>query len=634
MYTVSIPINTATCINFGIEKSIAEAKRAKADRIMLTLSSGPGDTGYTNDEETKSRIISSLSNAYHAFKKEGFEVGVWLWTFMLPKDGKYTCIESPLGIIDHSEACPTDKSFVAFASEYIRSLAAIGLDFILFDDDYRLGFFSNVLMGCTCPNHMKLISEDLGENLERADIKNYLLSGGKNKYRSAFIKANRKSLLDFAYAMRKAVDSVSPGTRLGVCSCISSWDIDGADSCEIAKALAGNTKPLLRLIGAPYWAAQNAWGNKLSDVIELSRLERSWCSDDIEIISEGDGYPRPRFYTPASYLEMYDLALRADGTFNGILKYMFDYVSSADYERKYIDTHEKNLDLYKRIDAIFGNKSACGIRVFEAARKYENMDIPESRSETEFAANMFFPISTKVTGYTSVPTKYYGEGVGIAFGENVKYIPENAAKSGLITDIDGAILLHEKGTDIGLVSVGESITPFKEEFLDGEAVRLADVRARNIKVSPKVKVRSNLFFENGECAGSYLYENANREKFCVLNFEAYGYTNFNSNDSYYCNYERQKEMAFIYTALCGKRLPVHSVGNPYFYLLAKKNAEDDAMAVCAFNFSADEICDGTILLDNEYKSIEFLTCSGKLNGNEVVLDRLSAFSYAIFEVKR
>ncbi len=140
MYTVSIPINTATCTHFGIEKSIAEAKRAKADIIMLTLSEGPGDTGYTNDEDVKTKIISSLSNAFHAFKKEGFEVGAWLWTFMLPKDGKYTCIESPLGTIDHTEACPSDKNFISFAAEYIKSLAKIGLDFILFDDDYRLGF--------------------------------------------------------------------------------------------------------------------------------------------------------------------------------------------------------------------------------------------------------------------------------------------------------------------------------------------------------------------------------------------------------------------------------------------------------------------------------------------------------------
>ena len=35
---------------------------------------------------------------------------------------------------------------------------------------------------------------------------------------------------------------------------MSSWDIDGTNAYELAKILAGNTKPLVRLIGAPYWA--------------------------------------------------------------------------------------------------------------------------------------------------------------------------------------------------------------------------------------------------------------------------------------------------------------------------------------------------------------------------------------------
>jgi hypothetical protein len=36
--------------------------------------------------------------------------------------------------------------------------------------------------------------------------------------------------------------------------------------------MAGNTKPILRLIGAPYWAIKQGWGNRLADVIELERM--------------------------------------------------------------------------------------------------------------------------------------------------------------------------------------------------------------------------------------------------------------------------------------------------------------------------------------------------------------------------
>lgn len=633
MYTVSIPIILNTTEEYGIENYLSEVKRAKVDRVMLAISDGPGNSVFEQYDVYKSALVQQVRKAYNIFKAEGYEVGAWFWAFMKSSD-EYTHIQSPVGNVVSSECCPADKKFTEFAADFIKTMASTGVDFILLDDDYRLGFYHSVQVGCTCPLHMKMISEDLDEDLKCEDIKDYLLSGGRNKYRSAFIRANRKSLLDFAHEMRKAVDSVSPTTRIGVCSCISSWDIDGADSVEVARVLAGNTKPLLRLIGAPYWAGMGAWGNSLSDVIELQRLERSWCDDDIEIISEGDTYPRPRYYTPGSYLEMYDIALRADGTLSGALKYMLDYVGSPKYETKYIDNHVKNFELYKKIEESFSDKTACGVRVFEAKAKYEDMDISDVWSGTELVASAFFPITTKVLASASVTTKYYGEGVGIAFGENVKYIPQNAAKNGLVIDIDAALILLKQGIDVGIKNVGDTIIPHKEHFVTGETVRSGGVRAKNLVISENAEIRSYHLFDGGECPSSYIYVNENGEKFCVLNFEAYGFTDYNSNNTYYNNYERQKEFAYIYTALCGKKLPVHSVGNPYFYLLSKKNESDTAMSVCAFNFSADAIDNGIIDLDDEYKTVEFLAGSGRLCGNKLMIDSISAFSYAIFELKK
>ena len=51
------------------------------------------------------------------------------------------------------------------------------------------------------------------------------------------------------------------------------------DSATVSRILAGNTKPYLRTIGAPYWAVNRSWGNRVQDVIELTRMERSWCGE-------------------------------------------------------------------------------------------------------------------------------------------------------------------------------------------------------------------------------------------------------------------------------------------------------------------------------------------------------------------
>ncbi len=635
MYTTSVPFIVKTVSKHSIDKAIAEAKRSKANRVMLAVSNGPGNAVMGDSKEAKEKMLLQTKKVMEAFKKEGFEVGIWVWTFMT-KSTNFTHIESPLGNTVPDECCPADTKFGEFVADFLKSFAELEPDFILLDDDYRLGFFFHVQIGCTCKHHMKMISDDLGEKLKSSDIKDHLLSGGRNKYRSAFIRANRKSLLDFAAKMRKSIDSVNPNIRLGLCSCISSWDIDGANSVEVAKVLAGNTKPLLRLIGAPYWAAQNAWGNTLSDVIELIRLERSWCpeGDEIEIISEGDTYPRPRFYVPASYLEMYDIALRTDGTISGILKYMNDYVSSTDYEKGYVDTHVKNFELYKKIEKCFSNKNACGIRIYEAMSKYEDMDIPSCWEGTEFVSNIFFPISTRLISAASVPTKFYGNGAGIAFGENIKYVKKNAFSDGLIIDIDAAIILHNNGVDVGISDIGDTITPYSEDFSNGECTRLGSVRSRNIIASENAEIASTLNFKNGTCPGSYYYENEDGHKFLVLNFEAYGYTFHNENDSFYKNYLRQHQIVSFYEKFTGKKLPCHIKNNPFIYIIAKKSDDETVMSVCVFNFSADAITNGVIELDDDYTSIEFLAGSGKLCGNKLTTEKIPAFDYIIFEVNK
>ena len=76
----------------------------------------------------------------------------------------------------------------------------------------------------------------------------------------------------------------------------------------------------------------------------------------IELISEGDTWPRPRFVTSAARLECFDMALRADGNIDGILKYMECYVSSAAYETGFVDAHIAHEGLYQQIEQHFSGK--------------------------------------------------------------------------------------------------------------------------------------------------------------------------------------------------------------------------------------------------------------------------------------
>lgn len=622
MYNISVPMVLKNIEKFGFKPALDQLKSVGASRVMLAIDS------YIVDAEKKQSLMASIAKAVDYFKSNGFETGVWLWSFAVRYKNDFEKITSPDGLKCKEEVCPSDKAFCDMAADFIKSIAKCGVDFILFDDDYRYGCYTEVHLGCTCKNHMALISDMLGENLTASDIKDYLFKGGKNKYRCAFVAANRKVFLDFAKLMRDAVDSINPDIRFGLCACITTWDFDGASPAEICKVLAGNTKPLLRLIGAPYWAPFKGWGNSLSSIIELERLQASWCDSDIEIIAEGDTYPRPRYYTPSSYLEGFDTALRADGSLCGILKYMIDYCSSNEYETGYIKAHCENTEFYKNIERIFSNKECQGIRVYEAMRKYEDMDVPEQLSHGGNVYNAFFPITSKMLSEISVPTKYNGKGVGIAFGDNARYLPDNAAVDGLIIDIRAAKILQESGTDVGIKSFGDSISPTAENFTEnGERVRHDQTAAQSIRISPNACVRST--YEDCGTPASFTYQNSNGEKYYVLNVDTY-----NSSDCFYRNYMRSKEIARVCKQFFLSPLPAYSANHPYLYIMAKKSADSNALSIGLWNFFADSIHNAEIYLDSVYKSAEFVNCSGALKGDMLTVDDVSAFGYCCIEVKK
>ena len=162
--------------------------------------------------------------------------------------------------VDHPErVCPTDKSFVKFSQNYIQNIAKCNIDLIMFDDDFCYNFMKGS-PACLCDNHIAMINEMTGEKHNREQLTELIMSGGKNKYRDAWIQANGDAFRNFARSIREAVNEINPKIRIGACTCMSSWDIDGTNPDEIARILAGGTKPFYRLIGAPYWAVRSSFG--------------------------------------------------------------------------------------------------------------------------------------------------------------------------------------------------------------------------------------------------------------------------------------------------------------------------------------------------------------------------------------
>ena len=617
-YTVSVPLMNIRFRRQGRERLVEHLKALGAKRVFLALEA---DCLLSPKREAE---LAALPENVAYLKAAGFEVGAWLWAFYLSKERGYTRMEAPDGKRAVYTVCPMDEAYTADMGGLIRDIARCGVDLIQFDDDYRYGF-QDMGFGCTCPLHCQRIETLLGREVTPEELKDRLYGGGPGDLRDAFVRANGEALEQFAAAMRRYLDEAAPQVRMGFCSCITSWDLDGTTPDRISRLLAGNTRPFYRLIGAPYWAAMKAWGNRLCDVIEIERSEAARREDaDIEMYGEGDTFPRPRHKTPASFLEIFDTALRAAGCMDGILKYALDYSATADYETGYVAAAQRNAAAYDAIDRFFGGKTCVGVRCYDKPDKYRTFTVPEHIAGTDQAQHLAFSATSRFLVANSVPTVYEGMGVvGAAFGDDVLCVPDEALDRGMILDVSAAKRLTERGVDVGVTAFGEPFKAGSEVFeVHDEHVAIPNAaRAVTLTLAPGAEMLSWYETEDGEKKPlSYEYENAAGQRFLVYAMEGY----FGEQD-WFRQYARQRQIdAFV--RRCGRWLPAFCPDCPELYVLAK--TDGNQLAVGLWNIFPDRMLSPTVYVDQDYERVEAFGCEASLFGDFVTLSDIAPYDFA------
>lgn len=642
MYKISVPV----LIN---ERSVKEdiyeqLKIAGAQRVFLAIDVISLDT------EKNKKHMEILREFIPYFKSKDLEFGVWFWTFwrsdlteeylndcmMESGEGRKRTRNAELNSVIKKVTgfcCPASQKFVSDAMTDIKEIASLNPDIMMFDDDYRFGTHGDS-GGCYCKHHLKMVSEKLGREITREELYKAVYEGNPNLERKAYSKAMGESLENFAIKVRQTVDSVNPKIRFALCSVLSLWDNDGTDSMKIAKLLAGKTKPLMRLIGAPYWAMGTGWNVSLNNVVELERMEQGWIVDEnIEIMTEGDVYPRPRYRVPAAYLECFDTVLRAADVGHGILKYMMDYTSSTSYEDGYIRRHNANKNMYDTIERFFGGKNATGVRVYEALTKFADADFSGMKKPDQFAEDMFISRSVRLLSDNSIPSTYTDNNcVGIALGENARHLPIEAFKNGLIIDIRAAKILTEQGIDVGIEKIGKKMVNDLLYYTDYDEYVKSNYSpdsAYELTLKDSARVVTYSTNGNNECfADSFLYENQNGNRFLVLGFDA-SFTSYNS----YRTYCMQRMLYDACEWLSGKKLPAMCQGNPGIYILTKKDDEGN-MALGLWNMFADETLQTEVELDGKYTSAEIVGAKGKLIGDKIIIENIPAFKFCFINLKK
>lgn len=615
-------------------------REAEADMVFLaTAAPVPDRAAWQKERE-------ALWENQRLFENAGFEVGVWIghtighggplagietaaeaegdeWTLWTDVDGRQVA----------DNYCPLGPAFLDAVSGWARDLAAAGVKTILLDDDFRMTLRGEA-PGCLCDRHMAAYCDAVGESLSREEIKEKALSGPAGRYRAAWMKVQGDALRTMAARIRAAVDEVDPTVRIGFCCNPSSFDTDGTNAPELSRILAGNTRPLVRLTGAPYWAYND--GAMLSYAIESSRLLQSYFDGtDAETFTELDSYPHSAFLNPASFMELVDLALIADGRAQGSLKYLFRYGSKIDREPAYLAAHRRNRDLRSAVQRHFDGKRPVGLNIFEpmSLLEYTDLPVPYAGFSGVIGALRLPTPAQKWMRDLSLPLVYGNpDAVNVVFGEAAAYVTPAMLRGGMILNMRAARILHDRGVDVGYTDSVYVGTPQKEHDLEtGEDVLIntAEFGVYALSHRSGVRVLSTFSVNGCELPGLYEYENAEGGRFLVWPFWEYnppepdtsysGYVNEtlfgNRNNSLVNSYIRQRQVAKSVDWLGRKPFPVTCPGHPYLWLLAK---EDEAsLSVALGNFSMDPVIRPVLTLAETYARCESVGAAAAITDKEL-----------------
>lgn len=651
MYNIWMPVFNRKLSDVKKEKLIEQIKRVKPKIVMLSYNR----VLFSKTEKQKEKELFCENKSF--LEDAGFTIGAWLaptigyGSIKEPKDNNapYTHLKRFDGTNLESAYCPLDKDFTDDFCDVLRDITSTGVGTILFEDDFTFtGGKTNARNpSCCCDMHLARYSALLGEDVKRENLLDLIYNHSANKYRKVWFDMQGEILKDFCRKIEKTVHSINPTVRIGLCANSSSYIQEGVGIDELCKIIAGQTKPFLRMTSAPYWKRNPMFASN----IEGARLQTEWCEDCIELITEGDTYPRPRHWVPASLLEAYDMILRADGKSHGILKYMLEYTSNADYETGYIDRHLLNKEVYDEIERRFKGDTV-GLRIFEYPRLLEGIEFGEDYPFERYGAAGFLPMVSQIfTTDNSIPT-VYGEcnGATLVFGENARYIDEKMLDNGVILDAAAAKILMEHGIDIGITDYKRIESPSAEYFDEFDDVVATTTESDSVFYEFTLNKKANIL-SSFACTDTglacveisnnaklipacFTYENASGQRFMIYSFTALTVT-VNGHGwkmGVFRSYYRQKQLASgIKWLQNGKALPAICFGNPELYVLCKRNEE--SLTVGLWNLFPDSVLNPAIILDDDYSKLDCYNCGGKIEGNKVYLNnQIAPYGFACFTV--
>jgi len=346
------------------------------------------------------------------------------------------------GSVSNLSVCPLDPLFREVFSDNVATVVRIARPFMVqFEDDYELSWHPpHIKFGCFCPHHLAEFSKRQNKDYSREELTEIFRTVTPESIvlRRAWAELSRDSLAGLASLIREKIDRIAPETRISLCQS-GMADFDGNFTEAVAKAFAGNTRPMVRLYGSSYSSDEAV---SLPEIIFHALYSRQHLPAGFECLHESDPYPHTRFFMSAAKI-MSLITIALSYKLDDSLFYATQYLDNPLEEKGYADIFRKET---KRLAALKEAVKGCRVTGCEIVYRPNGHFInPFRKNRPAIPWNEW----VRVTGRFGIPHTSAGGNVKLISGNLVETMDDKEIRELLsgpvFLDGEAAYLLASRG---------------------------------------------------------------------------------------------------------------------------------------------------------------------------------------------
>jgi len=527
---------------------------------------------------------------------------------------------------EKTKCCPYDENLRQHFHDVMKTIASHKPKAIMVDDDFRLLFFYG--RGCTCPLHMKRLSELCGREVTREELNERIEKYGESDpVVQTYLETQKEALLGAAKAMRAGIDSVDATIPVSYCTTGSACEF----APDIARELAGKGNPTTVRSFVGIYSPKGA--KEFTSPMYCIAQQMALMKDKVDqIIAEGDTCPHNRYGLSARHMHSFRVGAILEGTSGSkqwITKLDNVEMKTGKAYRKILSEYN---GFYQTLSEIVSEMTPIGCCIPVLEKPYYGLDVEEWDKRYDGWARC-------VLERLGLPL-YFSKNPGNAVfleGDIDKHFSDEQIKDILSGTVLMASDTAEQVNARGFSAyTGVAISDYTGKTIKGDEM----VKTGNVSPKQKNTKEITLLDENA-IISSWTYHSCdgrNREKLfpgtvtyqnsaggTVTTFAGTPVAEYYYTEGFsFLNATRKQQLIDLLKST--DHLPVYYPGDMEIYLRAGK-LSDGALATVWFNLSFDPMEEAELVLEKDAKEIlrlmpngTFEPCAFRKEGDTTVVD--------------